>query len=50
MKMRLTAKRRKLMKTIPEIIMEIITGISPRSEIGCIVSMIAVGMVYDWRL
>lgn len=38
------------MKTIPEIIMEIITGISPRSEIGCIVSMIAVGMVYDWRM
>jgi len=35
------------MKTIPEIIMEIITGISPRSEIGCIMAMIALDMIYE---
>ena len=32
---------------ITEIIREILTGICPRSEIGCIMAMIALDMIYE---
>ena len=34
------------MKTIPEIIREILNGICPQSEIGCIMAIIAIDMIY----
>ena len=38
------------MKTIPEIMCTIISGIMPRSETGIIMEMIAYEMAYDGRL
>ena len=38
------------MKTIPEIMRVIIGGLMPRSDTGCIMAMLAVGMVYEGRI
>lgn len=38
------------MKTIPEIMKEIISGIMPRSETGIRMELLAYHMAYDWRL
>lgn len=37
------------MKTIPEIMREIISGILPRYETGIIMELLAYGMAYDGR-
>ena len=37
------------MKTIPEIMREIISGLMPRSETGIIMELLAFSMVYDGR-
>lgn len=38
-----------MMKTIPEIMKEIISGIMQRSSIGIIMELLAYAMAYDWR-
>lgn len=38
------------MKTITDIMKEIIGGLMPRTETGCIAAMIALCMAYDWRM
>lgn len=35
------------MKTVTDIIREIIGDLMPRSEIGCIMAMIALDMIYE---
>lgn len=37
------------MKTIPEIMKAIISGLMPRSETGIIMELLAFSMVYDGR-
>ena len=37
------------MKTVTDIIREIIGGLMPRSEIGCIMAMLAIDMEYEGR-
>ena len=37
------------MKTVEDIMRAIIGGLMPRSEIGCIMALISLDMVYDWR-
>lgn len=38
------------MKTIPEIMRVIISGLMPKTETGIRMEMIAYYMAYDWRL
>ena len=38
------------MKTITDIMKEIIGGLMPRTETGCITAMIALCMAYDGRM
>ena len=37
------------MKTVTDIIREIIGGLMPRSDTGFIMALISLDMVYDWR-